>query len=173
VISVLVSAPVWREALDDAPALCRRAGRAVLGALGAPGAPVELSITLSDDASLRSLNARYRERDAPTNVLSFAFHDLTPDTPLPVAPPPGERLALGDVIIAFETVRREADREAKPLADHLRHLVVHGVLHILGEDHEEDGQARRMEAKERRILAALGVPDPYAPSPDDAEVAPI
>jgi probable rRNA maturation factor len=107
---------------------------------------------LSDDAAMRALNARWRGKDAPTNVLSFAASDdLAPGMP---------RL-LGDVVLAFETVSREALAEGKPLADHTRHLIVHGVLHLLGHDHERASDAKRMESLERGILAGFGVPDPY------------
>ena len=101
---------------------------------------------------MRALNARWRGLDKPTNVLSF-----------PAAAPErlGETPVLGDVVVAFETMAREADDEGKALADHFRHLVVHGFLHLLGFDHRSDAEAEAMEALERRILARLGVADPY------------
>ena len=102
----------------------------------------------------RSLNERFRGRDGPTNVLSFPFD-----------PPPGgcAQGELGDVVLCAPVVNREARTQGKPHADHWAHLVVHGVLHLLGHDHETRGAARRMEGLERRILAGLGVPDPYEP----------
>jgi probable rRNA maturation factor len=117
----------------------------------APGA--ELTVTLADDASVRELNGKWRAVDKPTNVLTFPAvePDETADAPM-----------LGDVILAFETIAREAEEDGKPLADHLSHLVIHGVLHLFGHDHLEDEQAEEMEAVERRALARLGIADPYA-----------
>lgn len=131
-----------------------RAARAALAA-AAPGGepPLILGVILTDDAEQRRLNLSYRGIDAPTNVLSFALAD--------VAPPPGAPVLLGDVVLAYETVAREAAEQQKTLAAHLQHLVVHGVLHLLGFDHENDTQAAKMEALEVEILQRLGVPDPY------------
>ena len=109
---------------------------------------------LSDDAEQRGLNRTYRGKDCSTNVLAF------PQT-APAAADPGTPLLLGDVVLAFETVRREAAAQGKPFADHLCHLVVHGVLHLLGFDHEAAAEAAAMEAREVTILAGLGVRDPY------------
>jgi probable rRNA maturation factor len=113
--------------------------------------PAVVGLILTDDAEQRRLNCEYRGKDAPTNVLSFPIGDAAPGGPV----------MLGDVVLAFETVAREAGEQQKPLADHLRHLVVHGVLHLLGFDHETDAEAEVMEARETEILAGLGVPDPY------------
>ena len=146
--------PGWRRALPDIERLCAEAARAALRrADTAPGAPAELSIVLGDDALLQALNKQWRGQDKPTNVLSFPV--------APAALPPGAPRLLGDVVLAFETVTAEAQAQAKPLADHLRHLVVHGVLHLLGFDHEAAAEAERMEALETEVLAGLGVPDPY------------
>jgi len=134
-------------------ALAERAVAAALAELGRDG-DSELSILFTDDASVRSLNAQWRGKDQPTNVLSFpAF----PETA-------GERLPpmLGDIVLARETVVREAADEGKPFENHLTHLIVHGFLHLVGHDHEDDAEAEAMEAAERRILAALAIPDPYA-----------
>lgn len=162
-IAVTIEAAGWTAALPDALERCRTLAAAALGAVdleaGAPGdGPVEVSIVLADDAAVREMNRQYRGQDKPTNVLSFAALD---DDGAPL--PEGAPLLLGDVVLAFETTRREALEQDKPLADHFGHLVVHGVLHLLGFDHEDDGDAAEMEALERAILAALGVPDPYAP----------
>jgi probable rRNA maturation factor len=144
--------PRWRRA---APA--RRLAREAVTAAAtearvklARGA--ELTIHLADDDGLRELNRRWRAKDAPTNVLSFpavAADRLT-----------GARL-LGDVFIALQTTEREAAAEQKPLADHFRHLVAHGFLHLVGFDHETPDEAEIMEAVEIRALARLGVADPY------------
>lgn len=128
-----------------------------------PMAGAELSLLLTDDKRIRIVNRDWRGFDKATNVLSF-----------PAAPP--ERIAasplLGDIVIAFETVEREARAEAKDIADHLRHLVIHGLLHLLGEDHETDDEARRMEALEVEALASLGIADPYADGELIAAAAP-
>jgi probable rRNA maturation factor len=121
-----------------------------------PG-PAEASLVLADDDLVRGLNHDYRGQDRPTNVLSFANLD---GDPLP-APGVAQPLLLGDVVIAFETTRAEAAAEGRRLADHFSHLVVHGMLHLLGFDHETDAQAAEMEGLETRILSKLGIADPY------------
>jgi probable rRNA maturation factor len=113
---------------------------------------VEVSVVLSDDGRVRTLNRDYRGEDKPTNVLSFPGSDDL-DSPM-----------LGDVVLAYETCRREAEGDDKPFQHHIHHLVVHGVLHLIGYDHMTTDEAVEMEALETRILAALGVPDPYAGS---------
>jgi probable rRNA maturation factor len=142
----------WRGALP-ARALAREAIAATLRVSGRElrrGA--EVCVHLAGDADIRALNKQWRGRDAPTNVLSF-----------PVATPEqlGAAKLLGDIFIAFETISREADEDEKPIADHFRHLVVHGFLHLLGFDHDVEARADAMEALEARILAELGVADPY------------
>jgi probable rRNA maturation factor len=109
----------------------------------------DIAILLADDERVRSLNAAFRGKDAPTNVLSFPAGEGAPE--------------LGDIALAFGVCAREAAEQGKSLAHHLQHLTAHGVLHLLGYDHESDAEAEAMEATERAILAGLGVPDPYAP----------
>jgi len=116
---------------------------------------IEIGITLSDDAHQQQLNRRYRGQDVSTNVLAFPACELRTDTPT------GVPLLLGDVVLAFETVAREAVAQVKPLRDHVRHMIVHGVLHLLGFDHKREVDAVTMERLETSILAKLGVPDPY------------
>jgi len=139
----------WTAALPDSRARARQAARAAARGAGLrPGsAGAELSLVLADDASVRRLNRKWRKRDRATNVLSF---------------PGGDPVMLGDVILAFETVRREAAEQGKAIGDHLSHLVVHGVLHLLGHDHQNACDAEKMEGLERRVLAGLGIADPYA-----------
>ena len=115
----------------------------------------EVSLLLCDDARIREINREWRGLDKPTNVLSFP------------APEQVGSLALGDIAIAFETVAREAAEEGKSLADHYSHMVVHGLLHILGYDHEMDDEAEIMEALERAILGRMGIADPYASAGGD------
>ncbi len=159
-IAVVLEDPAWAASLADAEELTRRAAAATLEAAESAAllpAPPEVSVVLASDARVRALNRDYRGSDRPTNVLSFAHFDRTD-----VAPgPEGAPLLLGDVVLARETLLREAGEQGKRPDHHLIHLVVHGVLHLLGYDHQDDGAAIRMEALERRILAALGVPDPY------------
>jgi probable rRNA maturation factor len=114
---------------------------------------VEVSLCLADDATLRTLNLRWRGVDKSTNVLSF-----------PAAAPShvGDAPTLGDIALAYETLVREAEDLCVPLGDHYRHLVAHGFLHLIGYDHQTDAEAERMEALETRILARLGAADPYA-----------
>lgn len=116
--------------------------------------PPELSVVFSADAAVRDLNARWRGMDKPTNVLSFPAFPWSGQG----APPP----MLGDIVLAAETVRAESVLESKSFDHHLTHLVVHGLLHLLGYDHETDDDAEEMEALERRILARLAIADPYA-----------
>ena len=151
-IDLVVPCASWRRALPAVAGLARAAATAALEQSGKPISQAELSLVLADDATVRELNARWRGKDAPTNVLAFASDE---------APVAGKPVLLGDVVLAFETVAAEAKAQGKRLADHLRHLVIHGVLHLLGYDHIEAAPAKRMEALETRILASLGVADPY------------
>ncbi len=163
-IAVAIECPAWTEALPDAEERCRRLAAIALGA--APidhDGPVELSIVLADDDTVRGLNRDWRGKDQPTNVLSFASLD---DEGAPRVA--GAPLLLGDVILAWETTAAEAAAQGKPLADHFTHLVLHGVLHLLGFDHEEAEEAEEMEALETTLLAALGIADPHG-HPDDEE----
>lgn len=156
-IDLAVEAGAWG---DEASlrVLAAAAVGAALRELGARnGADTELSLVFTDDKHVRALNAEWRGKDAATNVLSFPAFEMAPGYPLPPL--------LGDIVIAFETVRREAALESKPFEHHLTHLIVHGFLHLLGYDHETDDEAEVMEGLERRILTALGIPDPYGDGP--------
>ena len=153
-VEVTIPCPLWEGACADAAALAETAAHLTL--LQSHAAPTSVvDVTLTDDATQRAFNHTWRGKDAPTNVLAFPAAD-------PAIPPPdGAPLLLGDVVLAYETVGREAAEQHKPLADHLRHLVVHGVLHLLGYDHIQPAEAAAMEAREIAILAELGVPNPY------------
>ncbi|MGD9866912.1 MAG: rRNA maturation RNase YbeY [Hyphomicrobiales bacterium] len=149
-IDVVRREGVWpHEAVGDG-SIARALDAAFLAA-GGSGA-CEVAVTLAGDEEVRSLNREWRGKDAPTNVLSF---------PLDAPPPPGMARPLGDIVLAWETVQREACGKGIPVADHALHLCVHGLLHILGYDHGDDGEADRMERLETRILAGLGIADPY------------
>ena len=164
-----IEAPGWRRRLPAAAAIARRAGRAALAAAAKPRRPSaakprrpnstkprrasladgELCIVLANDRLQRELNHTFRGADKSTNVLSFENGQGGP----------------GDVVLALETIAREAKAQGKSLADHLAHLVVHGVLHLMGYDHEKESGARRMERLEVEILAGLAVGDPYQMPP--------
>ncbi len=155
-VSITVADPAWDEVAPDCRDIARAAAaKAAAGRLDDGG--VEISILLAGDESLRELNRRYRGIDAATNVLSFAA-GAGSGTPVPV---PGVARLLGDVAVALETTRREAEADGLELTEHLAHLVVHGVLHLLGYDHETDDDAVVMERLETSILAQLGIADPY------------
>ncbi|QLP96373.1 MAG: rRNA maturation RNase YbeY [Rhodoblastus sp.] len=152
-VSIAVESPLWGE--GDLQGLAEQAVDAALAEAGVATAPgAERAILFCDDDAIRALNRDWRRIDKPTNVLSFPAHD-----------DPG-RLArsptLGDIAVAQETCAREAAEEGKRFDDHVRHLIVHGVLHLLGYDHNDDEEAEAMEATERRALARIGVGDPYA-----------
>jgi probable rRNA maturation factor len=162
-IVVDIADEAWLAKVPDAEELCARVAAVTLGAAAAlvdlPAERLEVSLLLTHDSQVQDLNRDYRGQDKPTNVLSFAALDA--DSPIP----PDGPILLGDVIIARETTEREAREEGKSLVHHLSHLVVHGVLHLLGYDHMEDDEAEEMESLERSILGTLGVPDPYQGEP--------
>ncbi|RMD46838.1 MAG: rRNA maturation RNase YbeY [Alphaproteobacteria bacterium] len=164
-VEIVIEAPGWRRTplAEVAP----RAARATLETLGLAPDLYEVVILACDDERIRGLNESFRGRAVPTNVLSWPAEDLAPDRPggvpaRPAAGQPGAPAHLGDIALALGVCTREAEEQGKALGDHLAHLVVHGVLHLLGYDHESDADAERMEDLERRILARLGVDDPYA-----------
>ena len=156
-VEVSVPCDAWGSACPDAVAVAETAARAALDrAAGAnAGVPLILGVILTDDAEQRELNRSSRGIDAPTNVLACALSDPASSAPS------GLPMLLGDVVLAFETVAREATEQRKNLGDHMAHLVVHGVLHLLGFDHLNEAEAEAMEALEVEILKILGVPDPY------------
>lgn len=177
-IEVEIEAQAWTAALPEAETLVRAAAEAALAHLSPiaqaqaaigmslvdeglefPAAPVavplrpaaearRVAVLLADDEAVQELNRAHRGQHKPTNVLSF-----------PAAPTAAPH--LGDIALAYETCAREAAEQGKSLADHLKHLVAHGVLHLLGWDHQTEAEALAMEARERDILAGLGTPDPY------------
>lgn len=163
-IDILTESPLWdtpeKGGSEIYESLAEACAEAVWQQLALPKMVTELSIVLTDDASIREINAQWRNKDKPTNVLSFpAFEIAAGDKPGPM---------LGDIIIARETVEREAADEQKSFDQHLHHMIVHGLLHLLGYDHEDEEEAEEMEALERKILLTLAIPDPYTiHSPDN------
>jgi probable rRNA maturation factor len=149
-IDIVVQSPLWK-AQRNAEAILRRAIRQASCAVSAKGG--EVCLMLADDSAVRVLNRTWRDEDMPTNVLSFP-------APAGQADRAGPRL-LGDIVIAYETTKREADAQRKPFAHHLAHLAVHGFLHLVGYDHKASDQALAMEHLETSILARLDVPNPY------------
>ncbi len=144
-IDLLIEDRAWRSRVPGAAVTSQRAARRALADVGAP--PGGLSLVLSQDHAVRLLNKSFRGADKPTNVLSF------PDDPASGR--------FGDIVLARETLMREALNQGKSLRQHLAHLVVHAVLHLFGFDHDRPETAERMEWRERRILADLAIPDPY------------
>jgi len=153
---VLVVADCWQNE-PDAESVIQRAIAVAAESIDADVSDAELAVMLTDDAGIRTLNSNWRGMDKPTNVLSFPA--LQPEG----ARKPGDApRMLGDIAIAYETTRREADEEGKPFPHHLSHLAIHGFLHLIGYDHENDADAEAMESLETEILQQLGIPDPYA-----------
>lgn len=158
-IHILVEDERWR-AVDGVERLARRAARAALRRQAGALKSVELGVVLAGDAWVRALNRAWRGIDKPTNVLAFPAGDA-PAGAAPGAPP----RQLGDVVLAYQTVAAEARAQGKKVAAHLSHLIVHGVLHLLGFDHVAAAEAADMEAAEIAIMAGLGWPDPYRVAP--------
>ncbi len=153
---VLVVADCW-QAEPYAEAMIHRAINAAAEIADADVGDAELAVMLTDDSGIQTLNRNWRGIDKPTNVLSFpALQPTGSGTPDDVP------RMLGDIAIAYQTTRKEADDEQKPFDHHLSHLAVHGFLHLIGYDHEKDDDAETMESLEQEILAQLGIPDPYA-----------
>jgi probable rRNA maturation factor len=148
-IDIQVQSPLW-DTQASAAQIVRDAIAAAAAAIAAPSG--EVSVVLTDDASIQKLNRAWRGIDKPTNVLSFPAAKPAAQGPAPL---------LGDVIVAFETIEREAAEQAKPFLHHLAHIAVHGYLHLLGYDHQTDSEAGAMEQLERDILGRLRIADPY------------
>jgi probable rRNA maturation factor len=160
---VLVVAECWQQE-PDAETVIHRAIAAAAEAVDQDVGEAELAVMLTDDAGIRTLNSNWRGIDKPTNVLSFPA--LQPQGASGEGDAPR---MLGDIAIAYQTIRKEADDEQKPFDHHLSHLAVHGFLHLIGYDHEKDEDAEAMETLEAEILAQIGIPNPYADRYPDAE----
>ena len=147
-IDVLVESPLWDKE-PEASATVERAINTAAETIEAPAG--EVVVMLTDDETIRALNRDWRKIDKPTNVLSF-----------PAVKTPGiEPIMLGDIVIAYETLQRECSEEDRVFLHHLAHLAVHGFLHLMGYDHQDDSGAEAMEQLESNILARLDMPDPY------------
>lgn len=162
----VLDGPDWEGA--GLAEIAERAAQAALRGAGIDPAGYEIAVLGCSDARIATLNAEFRGKPLPTNVLSWPAWDLSPERPgdAPALPPAAdEDEALGDIALAFGICTAEARAAGVSVADHVAHLVVHGTLHLLGFDHETDADADRMEALETRVLAGLGIADPYARDP--------
>jgi len=162
-LDIVVQAPSWEA--HDLDSLAQRAVNATLAHVGVPGTQSELTVLGCDDTRIAALNAEFRDKPTPTNVLSWPAQPLAPPRsgsapPRPVAGPDGA-YDLGDIAISYDTCAREARESATPFPAHVTHLIVHGTLHLLGYDHETDADAALMEGIEVEILGNLGIDDPY------------
>lgn len=151
-IIVQVSERAWQADSEDPQSMTRRVVGTLFEHLGLSSSTADLTVRFADDGEVRALNLQFRGKDAATNVLSFRANQV----------PAREDDGLGDVILAYETVVREAGEQGKTIENHTAHLVVHGVLHLLGYDHDTDEKAEAMELIEKDVLAQLGICDPYA-----------
>ncbi|WP_370276182.1 rRNA maturation RNase YbeY [Roseovarius indicus] len=160
-IDLLYEDDRWDSA--DFAELAERAAEATLAHLGLDPETWEVAILACDDARIATLNQEFRDKPTPTNVLSWPSEERAAEEPgaIPDLPEPGLDPELGDIAIAYDTCAREAEAAGKPMADHVTHLVVHALLHLLGYDHVRDQDATLMEATEVAILGKLGLPDPY------------
>ena len=156
-IGVTIRYSAWRTALPEVRRVTRKAALAALALTPKPRAN-ELAVVLADDALLRTLNCDYRGVDKATNVLAFAYAEAES------SPGPEESEILGDVVVSLEATRAEADKAGRSLREHLSHLVIHGVLHLLGYDHGNDRDAESMEKLEIQALSGIGIANPYAPT---------
>lgn len=164
-LDVLIEDERWDTA--GLEAIAEAAAVAVADVLSLEAADWEVSLMGCDDTRIAALNTEFRSKPTPTNVLSWPSEERAADTPggtpdLPEADLPGMPVELGDIAIAWDTCAREAQEAGKPFEAHVTHLVVHGILHLLGYDHINDADAALMEGLEVRILAKLGLPDPYS-----------
>ena len=167
-IEIVTLDPQWPESVAGCARIARRAAAAALDLAAAdlgPSEAAELSLVLAGDDQIRALNRDYRDQDKPTNVLSFPNMQAQGSDP---GENPRDLRLLGDIVVARETLLREARAQQKRAQDHLAHLVVHGVLHLLGYDHADDREADEMEGREIRILQSLGIADPYRTTPASA-----
>ncbi len=171
-VEIVIEDDRWEAFGLETAASCAMA--AVSAHLGLDPMVFQVVVMGCDDARIAALNGEFREKAKPTNVLSWPSEERGSDYAgeAPALPEPGtpeDPAPLGDIAIAFETCAREAAEQEKTVNDHVTHLLIHGILHLLGYDHEDDEDAELMEAEERRILAGLGIADPYDHAPEGAD----
>jgi probable rRNA maturation factor len=154
-LALEIEDPRWVAALPNVAELLEKAIALALADVDDAGRTIEVGVRLVDDGTIQGLNRDWRGRDKPTNVLSFPLGD-----PGPVSDPDFPWL-IGDIVMSFDTVTAESIRDAKPLEHHVVHLAIHATLHLIGHDHEDEAEADVMEAAEVKLLAGLGIPDPY------------
>jgi probable rRNA maturation factor len=155
-IALEIEDPRWTEKLPDVGRLIESAVSAALAGVDSGKRTIEVGVRLTDDGTIRGLNRDWRGKDKPTNVLSFPLGDpgLVADADFP--------WLIGDIVMSYDTMIAEAERDGKPMAHHVAHLAVHAALHLIGHDHEDEAEAEAMETMEVALLAGLGIPDPYA-----------
>jgi probable rRNA maturation factor len=158
-IDVTIAEPDWKMSFLDVEKVATNAMSMTLKMAQLPSKikfkDIEASIVLANDDLIQVLNREYRDKDAPTNVLTFA--SLDSEDPIPESVP----YPLGDVILSFQTIDREAREHGKFFKDHFTHMVVHGTLHLLGYDHQTEDEANNMESLEIRILEKMNIQNPY------------
>lgn len=165
-VDLTVEYPNWEHALPDLEAVCGMGAVLALHSVDLISKQNSISILACSDVRIQELNTEFRDKAAPTNVLSWPAYDLAPDAPGDMPPhPPNPTLEgpnpLGDVAIALQTCVQEAENAEIPLKNHVTHLILHGCLHLLGFDHQTEEDAARMEGIETRALTRIGISDPY------------
>ncbi len=160
-LDVNIQLDEWLTAIPEIELVIEKTTRHVLEATGLSeyANSIEVSILLTDDEAIKALNDEYRDKDKPTNVLSFPQEEMDPDA---YDEWDGKDVVLGDVICALETIKHEAQEQDKELLHHFTHMLVHGILHLQGHDHGTEREAEEMEALETEILEDLSIPDPYS-----------
>jgi probable rRNA maturation factor len=159
-LALEIEDPRWTQALPNVAELLEKAIALALTDVDDRSRTIEVGVRLVDDGTIRGLNRDWRGRDKPTNVLSFPMGD-----PAPIGEADFPWL-IGDIVMSFDTMKVEAERDGKPLEHHVAHLAIHAALHLIGHDHENEAEAEAMEAAEIKLLAGLGIPDPYAHTGD-------
>lgn len=168
IVDLVIEAEAWDDALPELADLAEQAAGMALSVLPETHRSAEICVMACDDARIAELNAEFRDKPAPTNVLSWPAHELAPPTPgeMPALPPDSGGTSgpvfLGDVAISLQTTQNEAAAASRPLKSHALHLILHGCLHLLGYDHDTPEDAEVMEGIERRAMIAAGYADPYA-----------
>ena len=161
-LALEIEDPCWTAILPNVAELLEKAIALALAEVDDRSRTIEVGVRLVDDGTIQGLNRDWRGRDKPTNVLSFPLGD-----PAPVGDPaligdPNWPWLIGDIVMSFDTMKAEAERDGKPLEHHVVHLAIHAALHLIGHDHEDEAEAEAMEAAEIKLLAGLGIPNPYA-----------